>query len=289
MNNKDVNDEEIESLDNNNKHKRNKIFHNQIHRSDKNYKKFISIFIGYLDTVVILNIFFIITSLTIVGIGPSIISITKSYLLISENKIEKRYRTYFKNFKKYFNPLTVFFGIIVTGLLAGLFYLFIFFYINTPTSTYLVIPWILDVFLILFIVNYSSYFSLMYLKMDLDSKTILKNSLYLSIGGIKNNIFCSLSFIIIFVIPLIFIIQTFILFVVLVFSTTILACTFSVYSLIDKYVIYPYDKEKEMIDKPTTSEDKFEVDISNTKNTTKDSEPLSSDTNYDYDDNSNPL
>ena len=287
MNKKDANDNISDKLSKT----QNKIFHNKINKKDKSYKKFIAIFIGYLDTVLLLNIFFIGTCLSIVGIGPSLISMTKSFLLISENKIEKRYSTYFINFKKYFNLVNVLFGLIITSLLAGLFYLFIFFYINTPSAQYLIIPWVLDVFLILFIICFSSYFSLMYLRMDLSVKTIIKNSIYLSIGGIKNNIFCSLSFIIVFVVPLIFIIQTFALFITIIFSTTVLACMFSVYSLVDKYIIYPYDYE--MVEQKEDNSSKLNLPNSNideiSNNIEDNLNEESSDNEYDYDDESKPL
>ena len=287
MNDKDAKDNISDKLGKN----KNNIFHNKINRNDKSYKKFIIIFIRYLDTVLMLNIFFIGTCLSIVGIGPSLISMTKSFLLISENKIEKRYSTYFINFKKYFNLVTVFFGLIIIGLLAGLFYLFIFFYTNTPTAQYLIVPWILDIFLILFIICFSSYFSLMYLRIDLSVKTIIKNSIYLAVGGIKNNIFCSLSFIIIFVIPLIFVIQTFVLFITIVFSTTVLACMFSVYTLVDKYVIYPYDYET--VDQKDDKSSKLNLSNSNineiSNNKEENLQDESSDNEYDYDDESKPL
>ena len=131
----------------------------------------------------------------------------------------------------------------------------------------------------------------MYLRIDLSVKTIIKNSIYLAVGGIKNNIFCSLSFIIIFVIPLIFVIQTFVLFITIVFSTTVLACMFSVYTLVDKYVIYPYDYET--VDQKDDKSSKLNLSNSNlneiSNNKEENLQDEFSDNEYDYDDESKPL
>lgn len=227
-------------VDKSEKEKKHLFFRN-LKRDDSPFKNFISILIGYADTVLLYNIFFIVTSLGIVTIGPSIVAMVDCFNDFVANKTEHRYRKFFQYIKRNFNVENIILGILFTGLLAGLCYLFIFFLINTPKNQWMIVPWILAHLLMIYSVCFFSFYSLMKVRMDLPTKTIIINSLKLAAGSIKSILFVLLSFAIIFFVPLIFIEYTFPLFILISFSATILACMMSCYKEVDKYVIYMPD------------------------------------------------
>ena len=128
------------------------------------------------------------------------------------------------------------------------------------------------------ILNVSS-FLLFVIRSNLDYKTCLTNGLKLAAGSIKHSLFCSLSFILLFVTPLIFIERTFILFIVIEFTLSILACLLSTYSLVDKYIIYQVSEEEvqKEIDKK-----EFKVEFDNNVNINESDEIISDENHYDY-------
>lgn len=220
------------------------LFFRSLNKNDGPFRNFISILIGYIDTILLYNIFFIITALGIVTIGPALVSMVDCYNDFVANKTEHRYRKFFQYLKRNFNVENVILGIVLTGILAGLCYLFIFFLINTPENQWMIVPWILAHILMIYSVCFFSFYSLMKVRINLPTKIIITNALKLALGSIKSILFVLLSFGIIFFVPLVFFEYTFPLFILISFSTTTLACMMSCYSEVDKHVIYmPNDLE----------------------------------------------
>lgn len=246
------------------KKKKKHFFHGYISSQDSYFKKYISILIGFLDTMIIDNIFFIICSIPIISIGPALLALASSILDINENKIEKRYRKYFFHFKEHFNLKIIIFGLIVSLSIASLSYTILLCYINLPNFQFLIIIWVLATFLLLYVVNFASFFILMYLKMDVDFKTVVSNSFKLSAGSIKSNLLCDLAFIVAIILPLIFLIRAFFILILLSFSFTLLSCLMAVYPTVDKYLIYPY--EKYFVDSKK-DEDESKLNLDNKNNT----------------------
>lgn len=213
-------------------------FLRNLRRDDSPFKNFISILIGYADTVVLYNIFFLLTSLGIVTIGPGLVSIVECYNDFVGNKTEKRYRRYFKYLKKNFNLENSLLGIIFTGLIALIFYLFVFFLINTGKYSWLIAPWILANVILFYLVAFVSFYILMRIRIYLPIKTVINNSLRLAAGAIKSVIGCLVSFGVFILVPFIFLEYAFPLLILISFTAAILGCTMSVYKEVDKLCIY---------------------------------------------------
>lgn len=220
------------------------LFFRNLNKNDGPFRNFISILIGYIDTILLYNIFFIVTALGIVTIGPALVSMVDCYNDFVANKTEHRYRKFFQYLKRNFNVENVILGIVLTGILAGLCYLFLFFLINTPKNQWMIVPWILAHILMIYSVCFFSFYSLMKVRINLPTKIIITNALKLALGSIKSILFVLLSFGIIFFVPLVFFEYTFPLFILISFSATTLACMMSCYTEVDKHVIYmPNDLE----------------------------------------------
>ena len=220
------------------------LFFRNLSKSDGPFRNFISILIGYIDTILLYNIFFIVIALGIVTIGPALVSMVDCYNDFVANKTEHRYRKFFQYLKRNFNVENVILGIVLTGILAGLCYLFLFFLINTPKNQWMIVPWILAHILMIYSVCFFSFYSLMKVRINLPTKIIITNALKLALGSIKSILFVLLSFGVIFFVPLVFFEYTFPLFILISFSATTLACMMSCYSEVDKHVIYmPNDLE----------------------------------------------
>ena len=222
----------------NEKKEKSHFFLRNIRRDDSPFKNFISILIGYADTILLYNIFFILTSLGIITIGPGLVSMTECFNEFVGNKTDHRYRRYFQKFKKNFNFENCLLGVIFTGFVALICYLFIFFFINTPKHVWLIAPWVLSNVFLVYLVSFTSFYILMRIRIDLPIKIVITNSLKLAAGAIKSVIFCLLSFGVMIVVPAVFFEYTFPLFILIEFSMTTLACMMSVYSEVDKLCIY---------------------------------------------------
>ena len=209
------------------KKERKGFFLRNLSKSDSPFRNFISILIGYIDNVVLYNIFFIVTSIGIVTIGPAIYAIYKGYNRIIANQTDHRYRRFFKDVKENFNLEICLMGFILALLVGGIIYMF-----N---------------FLLLYVVTFFSFYFQMKVKMDLPGKVILNNAFRLAAGSIRSIIFVLFSFAIFFLVPLIFLIfYTIPLFILFCFSATFLSCMMSTYSTVEKYLIYtPEIEEKE--------------------------------------------
>lgn len=279
MNNK--NNDELDSSIN-----KRKFFHLQINKNDSSLKKFFLVLFSYIDTLIVLNLFFIVFSLGIITFGPTLLSISESIIKITNNKGNKIYSSFFKSFKNYFKLQYIIFGIAFLLIIGGTTYLSFFFFQNLFDHQYLIVPWILMIFLVLFIIDASSSYILFTIRSKLDNITCLTNGIKLAAGSIKHSLFCSLSFIILFITPLIFIERTFILFIVIEFTLTILACLLSTYSLVDKYIIYQVNEEEEL-QKVDKKEFKIESDYVVSKKESK--EIVSDENHYDYSDSDDEL
>ena len=229
------------------KKERKGFFLRNLSKSDSPFRNFISILIGYIDTVVLYNIFFIVTSIGIVTIGPAIYAIYKGYNRIIANQTDHRYRRFFKDVKENFNLEICLMGFILALLVGGIIYMFIFFFINTGNNQWMIVPWVAANFLLLYMVTFFSFYFQMKVKMDLPGKVIINNAFRLAAGSIRSIIFVLFSFAIFFLVPLIFLIfYTIPLFVLFCFSATFLSCMMSTYSTVEKYLIYtPEIEEKE--------------------------------------------
>ena len=124
MENDVINKKSINSNSQVNKNQKEKkhFFLRNIRRDDSPFKNFISILIGYADTILLYNIFFILTSLGVITIGPGLVSMTECFNEFVGNKTEHRYRRYFQKFKKNFNFENCLLGVIFTALVALLVY-----------------------------------------------------------------------------------------------------------------------------------------------------------------------
>lgn len=258
--------------------KKKKFFHLDINPSDSSLKKFFLVLFSYIDSLIVLNVLFIVLSLGIITLGPALLATSHSMVNITNNKSEKIYTSFFKYFKEYFKLPYILFGLVLSLLLAGTTYLSFFFFENIFEYQVFIVPWILMIFLVLYLIDAFSCFILFVIRSNLPIRTCLTNGLKLSIGSLKYSLFCTLSFSFLFITPLIFIERTFILFIIIEFTLTILGCLLSVYSLVDKYIIYP-SNEEEIQNKKDIKDFDIEVDL--TKNNIKE-ETIDDEPNYDY-------
>lgn len=218
--------------------KKKTFFHHSLSRKDSPFANYINILIGYADSRVLYNLFFILVSLGIVTIGPAFVARTDCFNDFIGDKTEKRYRLFFKKLKENFSLPNVLFGIILTLVEAALGYLFVFCRTNFKASTYLIVPWICTVFLQGYLAVVFAFYALRKVRRDLPTKTILKNAFILAIGGGKSSILSLFSFLILMVLPLFFFEYCFVLFILIEFSWITLSRRRSSYSLVDKYVLY---------------------------------------------------
>lgn len=233
-------------IDENLEKKKKGFFHSDLSRTDGTLKNYFGILFGYIDTMVLYNLFFILTSLGIVTLGPSFVALNECFNDLIEGKSEHRYRKYFEKIRKNFNLANVLFGLIIISVLAGMVYLILFFWINIKNMKWMVVPFVLAVIFCALVGVFSAYYSLMKVRMSLDTSTILKNAFLLTFGDAKACLKGVLCFVSMFLLPLFFLEYCFPLFIAIEFTLVILSLMMSLYSTVDRYVIYDYEKmEKE--------------------------------------------
>ena len=232
-------------IDKNEQKKKKSFFHRSLSRKDSPFANYINILIGYADTRVIYNFFFVLVSLGIVTIGPAFVARNDCFNDFLANKTEKRYRLFFAKFKKNFNLGNVLFGLILTSLEAALGYLFVFCRINFKNNARRIAPWIASVFLQGYLAVVFSYYALRTVRRNLPTKTIVKNAFILAIGGGKSSLISLFSFVILVLLPAFFFEYCFLLFVLIEFSWVTLSRRMADYPLVDKYVIYDPEKIEE--------------------------------------------
>ena len=169
-----------------------KVFHLQINKNDSSLKKFFLVLFSYIDTLIVLNLFFIVFSLGIITFGPTLMATSESIIKITNNKGNKIYSSFFKSFKNYFKLPYIIFGIVFLLIIGGTTYLSFFFFQNIFDYQYLIVPWILMIFLVLFIIDASSSYILFTIRSKLYNITCLTNGIKLAAGSIKHSLFCSL-------------------------------------------------------------------------------------------------
>lgn len=231
-------------------------------KKDGPFRTYINILIGYIDTVVLMNFFFIGTSLGIVTIGPGLAAMYDVYEDIAENRNEHRYRAYFRHFKEEFNLPNVLVGLLSVLVMAGLSYAFYFFFLNVKSYIWFTIPMILSILLILYINRFLAYYFLQNSRLNLSFKSRIHNSFLLSIAYIKNLLLCDLGFAVLFLVPLIFIEYCFPLLIVITFSSTSLSCMMSIYSVVNKYALRDIDYDPAEIKE---TEPNLRLDLINNK------------------------
>jgi uncharacterized membrane protein YesL len=207
------------------------------------FATFINILIGYIDTVVLDNFFFILTSLGIITIGPGLASLHACFEDCVANRTEHRYRAYFRHFKEAFHLPIILLGLLLTGVYAALGYGFFFFHINLATHLWLTVFLVLDVFLFFFLARFFAYFFLQYVRMELPIKTLLKNAWLLSLSHPKEMLIGDVGFALFFLIPLVFIDRAFPLFIAMSFTGAVLSEMMSVYKIVDSYVLKDVDED----------------------------------------------
>jgi uncharacterized membrane protein YesL len=227
-------------------------------RKDGAFMTYINILIGYLDTVVAVNFFFLLTSVGVITIGPGLEAMNEVFNDIADNRTEKRYRSYFRHFKESFNVPLIVFGLLLAGLMAGFSYAFIFAFMNLNKHSWIVSIMILSVFFMFFLSRFASYVFLQYARMKLSFKQILKNSFYLAAGYPKALVLTDLSFLICIVVPLIFIEYAFPFLLIIGFSLLVLSSMMSVYSIVDHYVIKGEEDEE---GEPKEDKPNFRLDL----------------------------
>jgi len=197
------------------KKKRRKFFHSRLSiKKNGIFATYINLLIGYMDTVVLYNIFFLITGLGIITIGPGLQAMVDGYEEIIANHSEHRYRKYFVLLKKNFNAPCIFLGLLETGLLAGFCYIFIMALANYTTYGWMVVVMALCVWLFLLTIRFFAYYHLQTTRISLPTSTILKNSFYFSVGDIKSSLKVDLATAVFLLAPLF----------VTLFTTRPLAC-----------------------------------------------------------------
>ena len=67
-----------------------KVFHLQINKNDSSLKKFFLVLFSYIDTLIVLNLFFIVFSLGIITFGPTLLSISESIIKITKDNEQNR-------------------------------------------------------------------------------------------------------------------------------------------------------------------------------------------------------
>ncbi|MCH3966903.1 MAG: YesL family protein [Bacilli bacterium] len=206
-------------------------------KRDGPFRTYINILIGYIDSVVLMNFFFLAVSLGIITIGPGLAALYDSYEDLAENRSQKRYRGYFRHFKEEFKLGNILVGFLSTAVLAGLSYSFYFFFLNVKNQIWLTIPVVLTVLVVFFLNRFVAYFFLQNARLKLPVSTILHNSFLLSLAYIKNALICDLGFLAFFLVPLMFLEYCIPVLAVLSFSGAALSCEMSLYSVVDKYCL----------------------------------------------------
>ncbi len=244
-------------------------FHGRLSfRKYGSFPTYINILIGYIDTVLILNLFFLVTSLGIITIGPGLAAMHQVYEDIIGNRTEKRYRAYFRYFAEDFTFPIILFGLLLTAMMAGFSYGFFFFQLNFSAYPWMVVFFVLDIVVFLFLARLSAYFFTQFARMTLPFKTLFSNALRLSLGYFRNLLVCDLGFVVFFGLPLIFVDRAFPVFLIIGFAGTVLSCMMSVYGPVNNYVL--------MEDKPDTDDvpetkATLHLDLIDTKKTSSDS------------------
>ena len=241
--------------------KKRRYFHG--HLSVRKYGVFatyINILIGYIETVIFYNFFFLASSVGVITIGPGLASLHWCFYDLSMNRTEKRYRLYWKHFKDSFHLPIIFFGFLMTAFWAGLIYLFYFCLLNLNTASWLIGPLILGVVLYLYSARVSAYVYLQYVRLALPFSTILKNAFLLSSGYWKNALLCDLAFLVLFNVPLFLIEYCWSIVLVITLAWSVLSCEMSLYSVVDQYAI-----KDESIDPAEPKEDEPNLKIEQMK------------------------
>lgn len=156
------------------------------------YEGFYFKIFNFLANLIILNFLFITTSLSIVLIGPAIISLYKTLNDLYYDKNLSVVKTYFFHMKDSFVRGLILFGLVFIVILGGL----LISYLLMNVSNYLRFGVII---LISFSVVCLSMFLLVYSILDKNLKETLQDTFYVTLSGISNAI-------IIFLIPAIILI-----------------------------------------------------------------------------------
>lgn len=229
--------------------KKHKLFHGSLYKEDGPFRNYINILIGYIDTMVLYNFFFIGVSLVIITIGPALVGMNACFNDFIGNNTERRYRKFFQKFKENFSLANVLAGLLLVIVLAFCVYMALFCAQNYGHYLWLTVPWVLVHFLAIYAALVFAYYALMKVRMDLPTRTIVKNAFVLASGAVKPALMSLLSFGVLFLVPLIFLEYTIPLFVLLEFSWVTLSMMMTVYTEVDKYVIYNPEKEEEELKK----------------------------------------
>lgn len=246
------------------KGKKKTFFHRSLSRKDSPFSNYINLLIGYADTRLLYNFFFLAMSLSLVLIGPSFVARNECFNQFLSGKTEKRYRLFFRKVKENFSLSNVLFGLFLASGEAALGYLFVFCRINFKAADYLLAVWIAAVFLQRYLATVFAYYALRKVRRNLDSKTIIKNSLILALGSIKSDRIAGFSFIVLILVPVFFFEYCFPLFFLIEFSWVTLSRRMAIYSTVDKYVIYnPEEIEKE--ENPKEPKANLRLDLINKK------------------------
>lgn len=225
--------------------KKHSFFHQHLNfKKDGPFNTYFNILIGYIDSVIFLNLFFILTSILVFSFGPSLCAVVATYNDLANNKDEKRYRAYFKHFKEYLTIPMIIFGVLYLGFLCLAVYSSWFYFLNTQNSLWFYIPFILTLLIFLLLTVFATYLTQLYVRMDVNFKTIFKNALLLTFSKGANALLCVFSFALFFVLPFLLIEYLFLFFIIIGFSVCILSCNMSVYSVVDKFLIKTSDEEE---------------------------------------------
>ena len=236
------------------------LFHRRLKRSDSAFKNYISILIGYLDTVILYNFFFLGVSLGIVTIGPALVGMVDCYNEFLSNHTEHRYRLFFQKLKENFNLPNVIFGILLTGSLASFAYLFLFYATNWGSHAWIIPMWVITNVVMLYLVTSFSYYALGKVRMQLDTKTILSNSFKLAAGAIKQNLIAWFAFALFFLVPAIFYEYCIPLLVLLSLSGCVLSMMMACYPALDPFVILS-PEEEEVEENPVEEKPNLRLDL----------------------------
>jgi hypothetical protein len=224
--------------------KKRKLFHGR--QSFKKYGSFstyINLLIGYMDTVVLLNFFFILTSLGVITIGPGLLSMNQVYNDIIDNRTQHRYRAYFRYFKEDFRLSYILFGLLFVGCLCGLAYGGLFAFMNLAEHVWVASILVLVVFFMCYLSRVAAFFFLQTARMELPFKTILSNSFKLASGSLKCLALSDLSFLVLLLLPALYIQYTFPYLIIIGFGWLVLSCMMSVYGEVDPYVLKKDDDD----------------------------------------------
>ena len=148
-------------IDENEERKKKRFFHASLTRKDSSFANYINILFGYMDTVFLYNLFFIAVSLGVVTIGPALVAMNACYNDLLQGKTDHRYRNFFRYFRENFNWPNALLGLALVAILAGCTYLVIFFATHYGKAIWLIVPWILVNFLVVYCVTFFAYYALM--------------------------------------------------------------------------------------------------------------------------------